>query len=135
MAPSSWVDIRVPGHAAGLTAERAVADAWKNAVWNESQRQWSHDIVREPCAVTLVFHMTPQRFRGTAPFNLLKSTIDGLGRAIFAQSAAGHPGPWGTEDWWITRLVARKVVTSGDPFVGIGVARDRREALKPVAGC
>ena len=91
--------MRVPGHAVGLTAARSVADPWKTTVWRAAQERWTLGAVREPCAVSLTFHVTPPRFRDTAIFNLLKSTIDGLGRAIFDQSTAGHHGSWGTDDW------------------------------------
>jgi hypothetical protein len=49
--------------------------------------------------------------------NLLKATIDGMSRALFAHSASGQPGPWSTEDWWITQLDARKVAADVDSFL------------------
>lgn len=89
------LDIRVPGLAAGLTAARSIADPWKVSVWEAARLQWPREPLYEPCSVRLTFALPGARFADTALCNLLKSTIDGLGRAIFKQSPSGHPRTMG----------------------------------------
>jgi hypothetical protein len=111
----SWAPLTVvvPGFAATLTAPKAIAEPWKIAVADAVGRHRTEGPLQEPVRVELLFGIPETRFRDTAVFNLLKSTIDGLSAALFHPSPSGQPGPWSREDWWITELVAEKVVANG----------------------
>ena len=115
------LDVIVGGSAAGLTAPVTIALPWKERVAAEVARRWSHGYLEEDCAVHLTFNLTPGKFKQTAVFNLLKSTIDGLSEPIFAPGAQGHKSRWNRQDWRITELTACKEIATQEPSVRIAV--------------
>jgi hypothetical protein len=119
------------GFAAGLTANRTVAEPWKERVASTARAGWSGAYLSEPVGLEIGFLLPPERYRTTAVFNLLKSTIDGLSAAVFAASAGGQPGPWSREDWWITTLVATKAFAD---LPSVEIRLDRSENFPDFAG-
>ncbi len=103
------VDVFVTGRAAVLTALKPTALPWKLACFEAAKGQWTGDFLAEPCTLDLTFTLDPVNYKRTALFNLLKSTVDGVARALFAPARVGA-GEWDCADWWIDYLVARKVI-------------------------
>lgn len=113
------VDVTVPGHAAGLTASKNVAEPWKLSVWQAVKDAWQQGYLKEPCAVCFTFNLEPSLYKQTAVYNLLKSTTDSLSRAIFDKCPGGTE--WNREDWRIVQLHARKQVATQAPSVRIEI--------------
>jgi hypothetical protein len=128
------LSLNVTGRPALLTSSRAISDAWKTAVWTAAVERWTLGTVAEPCSVSLTFRIPRASFAATAIGNLLKSTIDGLSRALFAHVTSGQPGPWSTEDWWICDLSASKIVAEADAGVEIRFSSDCAGPALPHVG-
>ncbi len=111
---TSYLDVVVEGRPATLTAK---GEEWKTRVSQRCADAWTRGPIEEVCSVQLDFSVEASWLPIVALHNLLKQTIDGMGRAVFLQSPSGQPGPWGTDDWWITALRATKSV--GAPGVRI----------------
>jgi len=88
------VDVTVPGRAAGLAAPKNIAELWKESVWQAVKAVWQQGYLEESCAVRFTFNLKRPRYEQTAVYNLLKSTIDGLSRAIFAKCSGGAEWNW-----------------------------------------
>ncbi len=125
------LNVTVMGQAAGLTASAKVAEPWKQLVSRKVGSEWHHGCIEEPCAISLTYNMPGSSFKRTALFNLLKSTIDGLGDPVFAHCAKGHSSRWNREDWWITNLYVRKQQTDQEPNVRITIGAPVLELAYP----
>jgi len=113
------VDVTVPGHAASLSATQNIAEPWKLSVWQAVKDVWQQGYLKEPCAVRFTFNLETSLYKQTAVYNLLKSTTDGLSRAIFDKCPGGSE--WNREDWRIVQLHARKQVATQAPSVRIEI--------------
>jgi Holliday junction resolvase RusA-like endonuclease len=117
----SPISVSVSGSPAILSGDKATADTWKEAVARAVAAKHMSGYIKEPCGVHFTFNVMPSRFRDTALFNLLKSTIDGLSNVVFAASPSGQPGKWSREDWRITELLAFKKQVNGSPSTEIAI--------------
>jgi hypothetical protein len=98
-----------------MTASRAQAEAWKQAISEAANVQWRGgrtEYIEEHCHLKMTFSLRESRFRRTAVANLLKPTIDGLASHLFVSGGPGHPGPWTRADHRIVSLDARKESSS-----------------------
>ncbi len=97
---------------------------WKEKVFAASRNSFEaggySQPIREDCTVELNFHLSRARLYQLDIDNLLKPAIDALGTAIF------HPGKTGrqydSEDMWIRKIVAQKLVDDSNPRLEIRVS-------------
>ena len=97
---------------------------WKERVFAASKNEFEAggypQPIREDCTVELKFYLSRLRLYQLDIDNLLKPAIDALGTAIF------HPGKTGrqydSEDVWIRKIVAQKLVDDSNPRLEIRVS-------------
>jgi len=99
-------------------------NAWREKVFAASKsgfeaRGYSQPI-REDCTVELNFYLSPLRLYQLDIDNLLKPAIDALGTAIFPPGKTGRQ--YDSEDVWIRKIVAQKLIDDTNPRLEIGVS-------------
>ena len=82
---------------------------------------------------SITFRLSPDRYRDTAIFNLLKATIDGVSAVLFDAVPAGPRQRWSYEDWWIVALSAKKAIADGEPTVNLEIGSPNDHGASAVA--
>jgi len=98
--------------------------AWKEKVFTASRSSFEaggySQPIGEDCTVELNFYLSRFRLYKLDIDNLLKPAIDALGTAIFHPAKTGRQ--YDSEDVWIRKIVAQKLIDDSNPRLEIRVS-------------